>query len=102
MSIDASASWMVRRTLRMRNRYEYHNNGYYFGIADTIADYTIGTGPRLQMLTKSKKLNRRSRRVFAEWAKETASRAAVMSRVARIYNGEAFTCCGPTRRSITR
>ena len=31
------------RLLRMRNRYEFHNNSYYAGMADTIANYVIGT-----------------------------------------------------------
>ena len=50
MSVDAAASWMVRRVLRMKCRYEYHNNGFMFGLADTLANYVVSTGPRLQML----------------------------------------------------
>ena len=41
MSIDAAASWMVRRVLRMKCRYEYHNNAFFMGLADTVANYVI-------------------------------------------------------------
>ena len=71
MSIDASASWMVRRLLRMRNRYEFHNNSYYAGMADTIANYVIGTGPQLQMqIPGQKALNREIEKRYSEWAEE--------------------------------
>jgi capsid protein len=91
MSIDASASWMVRRQLRMRSRYEFHNNSFYFGMVDTVADYCIGTGPRLQMLTKSKKLNAAIEKCWKDWAKEIKLAQTLHTmRMARCYNGEAF------------
>jgi hypothetical protein len=91
MSIDASANWQVRRTLRMRSRYEYHNNSYFQGIARTIADYVIGTGPRLQMLTKSKPLNAKLEKLWSEWAWEVGyAQKLWMMRHSRIYNGESF------------
>lgn len=91
MSIDASASWMIRRTLRMRNRYEFHNNGYYGGLAETIADYTIGEGPRLQMCTPNRALNRKIEKSFADWCAEVGFGDRLhMSRLARVYNGESF------------
>src|ERR1017187_5370964 len=57
MSVDASANYMVRRTLRMRCRYEYHNNPFFMGAAQRLAKFVIGTGPRLHMLTDDEQLN---------------------------------------------
>lgn len=91
MSIDASASWMVRRILRMRSRYEYHNNSYYQGMVDTVADYTIGEGPRLHMQTSSKQVNRVVEELWEEWAAEVGlGQTLHVARAASIYNGEAF------------
>ena len=50
LSPDAAASPEVRRTLRNRARYEVANNSYARGIVLTLANDTVGTGPRLQML----------------------------------------------------
>jgi len=47
----------VRRTLRNRSRYECQNNGYAAGLIRTLVTDTVGTGPRLQMLTDDPKLN---------------------------------------------
>ena len=55
LSPDAAAAPTVRRTLRMRSRYEVANNSYARGIVDTLANYTIGAGPRLQMLTEGRR-----------------------------------------------
>jgi hypothetical protein len=91
MSVDASASWMVRRMLRMRNRYEYHNNSYYMGMADTIGNYVIGTGPRLQMMTGDKNKDDAIESLWNDWADEIDLAGTLHnSRVARIYNGEGF------------
>ncbi len=51
LSPDAAASMDVRAILRSRARYEVANNSYARGIVLTLANDTIGTGPRLQMLT---------------------------------------------------
>lgn len=90
-SADSSADPGVRRVLRMRCRYEFHNNSYFMGTADTLANYTIGTGPRLQMLTGNKSLNAGIEKEWERWAKEIclADTLKVM-RLARTYNGESF------------
>lgn len=91
MSIDASASWMVRRQLRMRSRYEYHNNGFYSGMVDSVADYCIGDGPRLQMMTGDKELDKTIEKLWRDWAKEIGLAQTLHTmRMARIYNGESF------------
>lgn len=58
----------IRRTLRSRARYEVANNSYAKGIIRTLADYIVGTGPRLQMLTDQPDVNRFLEREFAAWA----------------------------------
>ena len=68
MSVDAMASWMVRRKIRMMCRYEYHNNPLMMGVCDTYADYVIGTGPKLQILTKNRKFNDAVEAIYSEWA----------------------------------
>lgn len=91
MSVDAAASWMIRRTLRMKCRYEYHNNAFFSGVVDTYANYVIGTGPRLQVLTKDKALNRELEARFADWSAEVGLAARLReSCAATCYNGEGF------------
>ena len=75
----------------MRSRYEYHNNSFYQGIASTIANYVVGTGPRLQMLTENKKLNLLIEKHWAEWSREIdLARTLRNSRTARVHSGEGF------------
>jgi capsid protein len=91
MSVDASASWLVRRTLRIRSRYEFHNNSYLMGICRTVANYVVGTGPRLQMLTPDKALNAQIEDLWNEWAREIRLADTLwLMRLARLYNGESF------------
>jgi hypothetical protein len=56
--------------LRNRARYEVANNSYLAGILDTLANDTIGTGPRLQMLTGEEALDSTIEEEFADWADE--------------------------------
>ena len=49
------------------------NNSYARGIALTLANDVIGTGPRLQMLTDEAKANRQIEAEFAAWAKGSPS-----------------------------
>jgi hypothetical protein len=67
-SADMAASAEVRRALRQRARYEVANNSYARGIVLTVANDTIGTGPRLQMLTEDTETNREIERDFSAWA----------------------------------
>jgi len=92
MSVDAMASWMVRRKIRMMCRYEYHNNPLMMGVCDTYADYVIGTGPKLQILTKNRKFNDAVEAIYEEWAEEVAlSDRLHGSCAATCYNGEGFS-----------
>jgi capsid protein len=69
LSANAANSPAVRRVLRDRARYEVANNSYARGIVVTLANDTIGTGPRLQMLTEDAEANRRIEQEFARWSK---------------------------------
>ena len=91
LSADAAANSEVRRTLRNRSRYEVANNSYARGIVLTLANDTVGTGPRLQMLTESDKANREIEREFDRWAREVSLAEKLRTmRMARAQDGEAF------------
>ncbi|MCZ2098824.1 MAG: phage portal protein [Anaerolineae bacterium] len=91
LSADAAASADVRRTLRSRARYEVANNSYAKGIVLTLANYVVGTGPRLQMLTEDPDANRLIEREFSRWAKAIglAHKLRTM-RIAQCESGECF------------
>jgi lambda family phage portal protein len=91
LSPDAAASAEVRRTLRNRARYEVANNSYARGIVLTLANDTVGTGPRLQMLSEDPGLNHTVETEFHLWAQATglAEKLRTM-RMARAQDGETF------------
>lgn len=91
LSANAAANVEVRRTLRSRARYEVANNSYAKGIVLTLANYVVGTGPRLQMLTDDPEANRLIEREFARWAKAIglAHKLRTM-RIAQCETGECF------------
>ena len=91
LSATAANSPEVRRTLRNRARYEVANNSYARGIALTLANDCIGTGPRLQMLSENAVANRIVEHEFSVWAQAVglAEKLRVM-RLARVSDGEAI------------
>ena len=91
LSADAAASPAVRRKLRAYARYEGANNTYCRGVIETLANDTIGRGPRLQMLTDNEGFNERCEAEFAKWdiAVEFPDTLRTM-RKARAQDGEAF------------
>jgi lambda family phage portal protein len=91
LSPTAAVSPQVRQVLRNRARYEVANNSYARGIVLTLANDTIGTGPRLQMLTANEEANRIAEGLFADWADAVglAEKLRTM-RMARADTGEAF------------
>jgi len=91
LSADAAASSGIRHILRNRCRYEVANNSYARGIVLTIANDTIGTGPRLQMLSDNDSFNRAVERDFHQWAQaiELAHKLRTM-RMSRTQDGESF------------
>lgn len=91
LSPTASLSVGVRQILRNRARYEVANNSYARGIVLTLANDTIGTGPRLQMLTEDDAGNSVVEQAFSDWADAVglAEKLRTM-RMTRADSGEAF------------
>ncbi len=74
-----------------RARYEVANNSYAKGIVLTLANDTIGTGPRLQMLTEDAEANRRIEDAFERWARAVDLPGKLRTmRMGRAESGEAF------------
>ncbi len=91
LSADAAANPQVRSILRARARYEVANNSYAKGIVLTLANDTVGTGPRLQMLTDDAKANVLVEREFTRWAECVGLTEKLRTmRMARATDGEAF------------
>jgi len=91
LSPDAAASMDVRSILRSRARYEVANNSYARGIVLTLANDTIGTGPRLQMLTDDPAANTAIEQAFMRWARSIGLPEKLRTmRMARAESGEAF------------
>ena len=89
---DAAASSAVRKTLRQRARYEAgENNSYAKGMVLTLANDTIGTGPRLQLLTDDGAVNSRIEQQFNQWSRAVRLAEKLRSmKVAKTVDGEAF------------
>jgi lambda family phage portal protein len=68
LSAKAANSFNVRRTLKIRSRYEGANNSYYRGIQDSMVRDLIGSGPRLQMRTGNKAADRQVQHAWHRWA----------------------------------
>ncbi len=91
LSANAANSADVRRLLRIRCRYEIANNSYAKGLVLTLAHDTIGTGPRLQMLTPDVVANRRIEQEFGLWSRTVRLAEKLRTiRMARAGDGEAF------------
>lgn len=88
-SAGAAANPAARRIMRLRSRYEYDNNPWYQGIVGTVANYVIGTGPRLQVTTSDKRLNRNLERLWNLWAEEVDLPTRLeTAHIARMVSGE--------------
>lgn len=91
LSAGAAMTPDIRRTLRNRARYEVANNSYAFGIVETLADYLIGTGPRLQLRLDDTVACNRAEMQFEQWAEaiRLADKLKTMRRSCAV-DGEAF------------
>lgn len=91
LSADQEARPEVRRVLRMRSRYEIANNSYARGLVQMLSNDTVGTGPRLQMLSNDEAFNDEVENEFARWAEaiRLAPKLRTM-RMARCQDGETF------------
>lgn len=103
LSADAAMSRSVRRLIAVRARNEFANNSFAYGIVYTLADDTIGTGPRLQLethddtvaipdLSIDPALQRRERR-FHAWSSSVGLNDVLhCARIAKAVDGETFIC----------
>lgn len=103
LSADESNSLEVRKQIRQRARYEVQNNSWARGMTNTLANYVIGTGPRLSMATGNAKADRFIESEFAMWAKKVklAKKLRTM-RVAKVVDGEAFAMFSSNPKLRTR
>lgn len=100
LSANSANSASVRSILRFRSRYEYANNTYCQGMLLTLANDTVGEGPRLQIpLTGRTLQQRRARRRIAQqieaafhaWAEEIRLAEKIWRAVlTRRRDGEVF------------
>ena len=94
-SPDAALHPGIRRTLRVRARYEAANNSYLAGMLQTLATDLVGCGPRLQLiLPEVSPEDARVREIehsVHEWGRsiDLANKLRLM-RIARAVDGEAF------------
>jgi len=102
-SADADANRAARAVLRDRSRYETANNAHAKGMVKTLADDTVGTGPRIQLTTDSDELNAWVEREFGKWctAIGLADKLRTM-RKAKAVDGEAFAVVRNNPRLLTR
>jgi lambda family phage portal protein len=70
LSANQAANPAIRKILRQRSRYEEANNSYFTGLVKTLTNDVIGTGPKLQVLTSNKELNKNIEILFREWSSE--------------------------------
>ncbi len=99
----------IRQTLRNRSRYETANNSYCRGIVETVADDTIGTGPRAQLIGEGVSESDLSKveKLFWDWAGEVMlSQKIRQMRRGKSVDGEAFGVFGnnealPERLGVT-
>jgi len=76
LDADSSASRGVRNKLVSRSRYEIGNNAYVDGMVQTHANYTVGVGPSLRMMTGVENLQRPSREAMEELGPRLSNCAA--------------------------
>lgn len=91
LDADACNSPGVRQTLRNRTRYELRNNSYAKGMVRSLAEDCIGTGPRLQLHTASRRANQQIEAAFSRWSRRIRlAQKLRLIRKARAQDGEAF------------
>jgi capsid protein len=76
-----------RKIHRDRARYEVRNNSYANGVGHTLCNFTIGTGPRVQILGDDQE----AEQAFADWmANDRFAEKLRQLRFARYESGEGF------------
>ncbi len=96
-SADAAMRRHIRLLISSRARNEFANNSFAYGIVSTLADDTVGTGPRLQLendapLSDDKAATLQSiERRFHNWADDIELNSLLRcARIAKAVDGETF------------
>lgn len=92
LSADQGANLAVRKKIRERARYEVANNSYAKGMVLTLANDTIGTGPRLQLLLDGQDdLNTRVEEAWSIWSESIGLAAKLRTmKMSKTTDGESF------------
>lgn len=90
-SADVTNDPYSRRRIRNRARFEVlENNAYGRGMVETLAQDTIGTGPRLQLHTDDEAVNTEIEREFSTWARAiNLAQKLRQMKTAKTVDGEA-------------
>ncbi len=91
LSPNAALLPSVRKLVRSRARYEHMNNSYAYGIVESMSDYVVGTGARLQMTSEDTGLNGLIESKFREWTNLVGLNAKTQTlHKTHIVSGEGF------------
>lgn len=91
LSAKAANSFAVRRTLRIRSRYEVSNNPRLWGVATNNAADLIDSGPTLQCLTGNTSYDRQIEALWNDWCKEVDFVGKLITiKLAETVDGEGF------------
>ncbi|UDQ96822.1 phage portal protein [Lentisphaerota bacterium WC36G] len=89
---DSILNSTTRQIIRTRARYEIDNNEYADGIRETLANDTIGTGPRLQINDLNSKQALEIEQSFRKWTRKIDwAEKLRLVRKAMLTDGENFT-----------
>jgi lambda family phage portal protein len=99
LSAVSQLTTAVRKTLRDRCRYEVQNNCFAAGVIRTLVGDTIGSGPRLQMLTSDAALNAAVEEQWRLWTAATdhAMKLRILAGV-KYVTGECFAVYRDSKR----
>ena len=90
-NINYAAHQGVRWKLMGRAQYTYRNNSYAQGICNTLADDTIGAGPKLQITAPNQEAANRLENDWAEWSEEIGLAEKLwQARLRKVVDGESF------------
>jgi hypothetical protein len=100
-SAAAANSSSVRKTLRQRSRYEIlESNSFAKGIALTLSNDTISTGPALQVMLPDPAASRALEQRWRKWSKDVKLADKLRTaRLAKLVDGETVILKGNNRRS---
>jgi hypothetical protein len=90
LSARAALSHDVRRRIRERFRFERTQNSFLAGMVQSAANYAIGKGPRLQMMTEDRVKNREIEQAFSRWSTKIKLAKKLRTCVMAKIEGEAF------------